>query len=89
MRPVVVAGILFEVVGMLLTSFSREFWHLILAQGICVGIGCGTLAFTSAAVIPFYFTKRRMLAAGTVSTGSSVGKYMRFNRLFEATANNS
>lgn len=33
------------------------------------------LAFTSAAIIPFYFTERRMLAAGVVSTGSSIGKY--------------
>jgi MFS family permease len=76
-RPVVVAGVAFEVVGMVLTSFCKEFWQLVLAQGVCVGIGCGMLAFTSAAVIPFYFTKRRMLAAGTVSTGSSIGKSTR------------
>lgn len=75
-RPVVMTGIAFEVVGMVLTSFCNEFWQLALAQGVCVGIGCGMLAFTSAAVIPFYFTKRRMLAAGCVSTGSSIGKYI-------------
>jgi MFS family permease len=40
-RPVVVIGIAFEVSGMLMTSFCREFWHLVLAQGIVVGIGCG------------------------------------------------
>jgi MFS family permease len=73
-RLVVVIGIAFEVIGMLATSFCSKFWQLILAQGICIGIGSGMLAFTSAAVIPFYFTKRRMLAAGVVSTGSSVGK---------------
>ncbi|KAF2256088.1 major facilitator superfamily transporter [Trematosphaeria pertusa] len=71
-RAVVVTGITFEVVGMLMTSFCERYWQLVLAQGICVGIGCGMLAFTSAAIIPYYFVKRRMLAAGIVSTGSSI-----------------
>lgn len=73
-RAVVVTGITFEVVGMLMTSFCERYWQLVLAQGICVGIGCGMLAFTSAAIIPYYFVKRRMLAAGIVSTGSSIGE---------------
>jgi MFS family permease len=77
-RVVVGTGIVFSFVGMLMTSFCTQVWQLLLAQGMCVGIGSGALAFTSAAVIPFYFTKRRMLAAGVVSTGSSVGMYALF-----------
>jgi MFS family permease len=73
-RAVVATGTGFEVIGMLATSFCTKYWHLILAQGLCVGFGSGMLAFTSAAVIPFYFVKRRMLVAGIVSTGSSIGK---------------
>jgi MFS family permease len=72
-RAVVGTGIAFSVFGMLMTSLCTKLWQLLLAQGLCVGIGSGALAFTSAAVIPFYFTKRRMLAAGIVSTGSSIG----------------
>ncbi|KAK7185495.1 MFS general substrate transporter [Paraphaeosphaeria sporulosa] len=72
LRIVLVTGIAFEVVGIAMTSLCTTYWHLLLAQGVCVGIGSGTLAFTSAAIIPFYFAKRRMLAAGIVSTGSSV-----------------
>jgi MFS family permease len=72
-RVVVATGIGFEIIGMLATSFCTRYWHLVLAQGLCVGIGSGMLAFTSAAVIPFYFVKRRMLVAGIVSTGSSIG----------------
>ncbi|KAH7138727.1 major facilitator superfamily transporter [Dendryphion nanum] len=71
-RVVVITGIIFEVFGMLMTSLCSQYWQLLLAQGFCVGIGSGALAFTSTAIIPFYFTKWRMLAAGTVSTGSSV-----------------
>jgi MFS family permease len=73
LRAVLVIGIAFEVTGMMMTSLCTTYWQLLLAQGICVGIGSGMLAFTSAAIIPFYFTERRMLVAGTVSTGSSVG----------------
>ncbi|KAL5434356.1 hypothetical protein PMIN07_004552 [Paraphaeosphaeria minitans] len=72
LRIVLVAGIAFEVAGMMMTSLCTAYWQLLLAQGICVGIGSGTLAFTSAAIIPFHFTERRMLAAGVVSTGSSI-----------------
>ncbi|KAF2197102.1 major facilitator superfamily transporter [Delitschia confertaspora ATCC 74209] len=71
-RAVVITGIVLEGFGMFMTSLCTRYWQLLLAQGACVGIGSGTLAFTSAAVIPFYFTKRRMFAAGIVSTGSSV-----------------
>lgn len=74
LRSILVTGILFEVIGIMMTSVCNNYWQLLLAQGICVGIGSGTLAFTSAAIIPFYFTKRRMLAAGIVSTGSSIGE---------------
>jgi MFS family permease len=73
-RAVVITGTGFEVVGMLATSFCTRYWHLLVAHGICVDIGSGMLAFTSAAVIPFYFVKRRMLVAGIVSAGSSIGK---------------
>jgi hypothetical protein len=75
LRAVVITGMGFEVLGMMMTSFCTRYWQVVLAQGVCVGMGSGCLAFTSAAVIPFYFKRRRMLAAGIVSTGSSVGGY--------------
>lgn len=77
-------GIAFEVVGMMMTSLCKTHWQLVLAQGFCVGIGSGMLAFTSAAVIPFYFTRRRMLAAGVVSTGSSVGELIYVEKQVDA-----
>jgi MFS family permease len=73
-RLVVITGIVFEISGTLGTSWCKEFWQIVLCQGVVVGMGNGMLAFTSAAIIPHYFTKRRMLAAGVVSTGSSVGE---------------
>jgi MFS family permease len=73
LRGVLITGTTLIFIGMGTTSFCNEYWQVLLAQGICVGLGSGTLAFTSAAIIPFYFVKWRMLVAGIVSTGSSVG----------------
>lgn len=75
LRTVLSTGATLIFLGMTMTSICKEYWQVLLAQGICVGVGCGTLAFTSASIIPFYFTKRKMLVAGIVSTGSSVGEY--------------
>ncbi|KAF2686340.1 MFS general substrate transporter [Lentithecium fluviatile CBS 122367] len=72
LRIALLTGTTLMFIGMFATSFCNFYWQVLLAQGICVGLGSGTLAFTSASIIPFYFTKRRMLVAGIVSTGSSV-----------------
>lgn len=64
--------------GMVLTSFCKKFWQVVLIQGVGVGIGSGMLAFVSTVVIPYWFVERRMLAAGVVSTGSSVGEFFSF-----------
>lgn len=60
---------------MLMTSFATEYWQILLAQGICVGIGSGLLGLTSVSVIPLYFAKKRMIATGIAATGSSLGEF--------------
>jgi len=44
-----------------------------LAQGIGIGIGTGLIFLPALSVISQYFLKRRSLALGIVTTGSSVG----------------
>ncbi|PTB44629.1 hypothetical protein M441DRAFT_66370 [Trichoderma asperellum CBS 433.97] len=46
---------------------------IMLAQGICVGIGAGFLFVPSVALLPQYFHKRRALANGIAASGSSIG----------------
>ncbi len=58
---------------MFMTSLCSRYWQVLLAQGICVGLGSGLLGLTSAAVIPLYFSSRRMVATGIAATGSSLG----------------
>ncbi|KAL4881342.1 major facilitator superfamily domain-containing protein [Aspergillus karnatakaensis] len=59
--------------GMMMTSLSSKFWHLILAQGICVGLACGCLFVPAIAILPQYFRAKRGLANGLAATGSSIG----------------
>lgn len=59
--------------GLMMISISTKFWHLILAQGVCVGLASGTLFVPSVAILPQYFQKRRGLANGIAASGSSIG----------------
>ena len=59
--------------GVMMTSLSTKYWQVMLAQGICLGLGSGALFMPSIAIIPLYFTKRRALAMGIAASGSSLG----------------
>jgi MFS family permease len=69
-RATLNTGLFLIVFGMFMTSLASEYWQLILAQGICVGIGMGLSFLPSTAILAQYFAKRRALAIGVASTGS-------------------
>ncbi|KAI0160623.1 major facilitator superfamily transporter [Xylariaceae sp. FL1272] len=69
-RPMVVAGLLLELLGMFTTSLCSEYWQVIIAQGLTVGLGSGLLFLTSTAVLSQYFARRRALVLGIQSVGS-------------------
>lgn len=56
-----------------MTSLCREYWQVILAQGVVIGLGNGCLWIPSVAVIPQYFTTKKALAMGVAAAGSSIG----------------
>lgn len=58
---------------MLATSFCTQYWQFFLAQGICLGIGNGCLFCPALSTASTYFDKKRGLALGFVSIGSSTG----------------
>lgn len=74
LKTLLALGTFLEIFGMMMTSLSTKYYQILLAQGICVGLGSGFLGLTSVAVIPLYFSKRRMIATGIAATGSSLGK---------------
>lgn len=72
-RLLVLCGSFFVVFGIMMTSLCTSYYQLILAQGICCGIGGGALFITATSVLPAYFSKKRALAMGISASGSSLG----------------
>ncbi|KAI0837032.1 MFS general substrate transporter [Hypoxylon sp. FL0890] len=68
-----VSGLFLVIFGLFMTSLCATYWQVLLAQGICVGVGCGLLFLPSAAILSQYFARRRALALGIQSTGSPLG----------------
>jgi MFS family permease len=60
--------------GMFMTSLCKEYWQILLAQGVFMGLGTGCSFTPTTGVIASYFGKKRGLAMGIVSTGSTIGK---------------
>ncbi|TVY42019.1 Aspyridones efflux protein [Lachnellula subtilissima] len=73
LRGLVITGSALGVTGMMMTSICKEYWQVVLAQGVLVGCGSGCLMMPSVAVMPQYFTKRRAFATGIGAAGSSLG----------------
>ncbi|XDG08221.1 hypothetical protein ABKA04_007836 [Annulohypoxylon sp. FPYF3050] len=72
-HALVISGLFLVLFGIFMTSLCMTYWQVLLAQGICVGIGCGLLFLPSAAILSQYFARRRALALGLQSTGSPIG----------------
>ncbi|KAK6607542.1 major facilitator superfamily transporter [Botrytis cinerea] len=84
LKSLVWTGCFLCVLGVMLTSISYEYWHLILAQGVIFGLGSGCLFIPSIAVLPAYFDKKQALALGIGASGSAIGGIIFpiiFNRL--------
>lgn len=69
-RPLLLVGIVLIVLGQAMTSLATEYYHLVLAQGLCIGLGCGLTFLPSTAILSQYFRRRRALVIGLASTGS-------------------
>ncbi|KAK5115580.1 hypothetical protein LTR62_001239 [Meristemomyces frigidus] len=72
-RLLVIFGSFCVVFGMMMTSLCSEYWQLMLAQGIVVGVGGGSLFITATSILPSYFSKKRALVMGLSASGSSLG----------------
>ncbi|ROT36354.1 MFS general substrate transporter [Sodiomyces alkalinus F11] len=69
-RPLLLVGIVLIVLGQAMTSLATEYYQLVLAQGVCIGLGCGLTFLPSTAILSQYFRRRRALVIGLASTGS-------------------
>ncbi|EME42369.1 MFS transporter-like protein [Dothistroma septosporum NZE10] len=72
-RLLVLFGSFSVALGIMMMSLCDQYWQLILAQGVCCGLGGGALFITATSVLPSYFSKKRALAMGISASGSSLG----------------
>lgn len=72
-RMLVMSGTVLIVLGFMFTSLCQSYWQVMLSQAVCIGMGTGLLYIPSLALIPRYFSNKRALAVGIVTSGSSLG----------------
>ena len=67
-------GIGLWLLGIFSTSLCRDYWHFVLAQGLCIGLGNGCMFVPMMSVVSTYFdASRRSFAMGIVLCGSGTG----------------
>ncbi|CAD6572258.1 MAG: hypothetical protein ASARMPRED_005210 [Alectoria sarmentosa] len=72
-RALILTGTCLITFGFMMTSLCSQYWQVLLAQAICIGLGQGCLFIPSVAIIPQYFTTKKAFATGLASSGSSLG----------------
>ena len=72
-RWLLLIGTFLHVFGLMMTSISTEYYQFLLAQGICSPLGASFVFSSALSCTATWFEKRRALAFGIVSSGSSLG----------------
>ncbi|KAK3294195.1 major facilitator superfamily domain-containing protein [Chaetomium fimeti] len=72
-RSTISTGAFLIVLGTFMTSLSETYWQLVLAQGVCIGVGNGLLLTPVSAVISTYFSTKLPLVMGIAACGSVTG----------------
>ncbi|KAM6916452.1 monocarboxylate transporter 9-like [Xenentodon cancila] len=75
-RPVTIFSGVMVAGGLMLSAFAPNVQFLIFSYGIVVGLGCGLVFSATLTITCQYFDKRRGLALGIVTTGTSVGAFI-------------
>ena len=72
-RHVLVLGLGLQILGLFMTSIIKKYWQLLLAQGICQGLGNGLTFTPTLALVSTYFVKRRAVAVSCMTCGTATG----------------
>ena len=73
LRPLLIVGSAAQLLGVFMTSLATQYWQLLLAQGICGGIGAGLAYCPIIACVSTYFSKKRTMAITIATAGTSTG----------------
>ncbi|KAL1916219.1 uncharacterized protein VTP21DRAFT_5836 [Calcarisporiella thermophila] len=66
-------GTMLSTLGLLLASFSTQYWQLFLTQGVLFGIGSSISFFPPVTITQQWFKRRRGLAIGIAISGGGIG----------------
>ena len=72
-RYVTATGAFLVVLGTFMTSLSETYWQVLLAQGVCTGLGNGCLLTPMSTLVTTYFKRRLPLVTGIAACGSVTG----------------
>lgn len=73
MRLLLIVGSLMHAFGLMMASISSEYYQFLLSQGVCSAVGVAVCFLSAISAVTGWFDKRRGLAFGVLSTGSSLG----------------
>lgn len=72
-HSLMLVGSFLVVFGQMMLSLASTYYQVILAQAICIGIGCGCLFVPGVAILSTYFSTKIATAMGLAASGSSLG----------------
>lgn len=72
-RELMGVGSFLIVFGQMMLSLSSEYWHVLLSQGISIGIGTGCIFVSGVAILSTHWSTKLATATGIAATGSSIG----------------
>jgi MFS family permease len=72
-RYILIFGLFFHVFGLMMTSLCTEYWHFILAQGICSPLGLNAIFNAATSSVTTWFFQKRGAAFGIMAAGSGLG----------------
>lgn len=71
--PTVALGMIVQVIGIFTMSAAKNYWQLLLTQGVCTGIGGGIFFVPIMGVCSTYFLRKKAMALGIVTSGTAGG----------------
>lgn len=72
-KSVFAVGLFLQLLGTFMTSLCTTYLQLLLAQGICTGLGNGLMFCPSLSVLSTYFSTKRAQAIGIAASGTATG----------------
>jgi MFS family permease len=72
-HTITTVGVVLVALGTFMTSLSKTYWQILLAQGICTGLGNGFLLTPMSTLVTTYFRQRLPLVMGIAACGSVTG----------------